>query len=266
MLSPIGARKVRVCLILVAAMLTAFSTAQTPSGTPVAGLTADQVVARLEQRNQERANALREFNGARTYHLQYRGFPSSRDAEMLVQMNFQAPASKRFTIVSQTGSKFIIEHVLMKLLETEQEALEEENRRRSALSQENYNFTLEGYEPAENSGRYVLAVTPRNKNKFLYQGRIWVDATDFAVTHIEGEPAKNPSFWIKKTSIQHQYEKIGDFWLPVQNRTESQSRFGGKALLTIDYTDYRITSATPIEKTKSASTQAMDTALERATR
>ena len=95
---------------------------------------------------------------------------------------------------------------------------------------------------------------PRARYKFLYQGRIWVNASDFAVTHIEGEPARNPSFWIKKTSLQHEYMKVGDFWFPAQNRTESQTRLGGKALLTIDYTNYKILSTSPTDKARIAST------------
>ena len=39
---------------------------------------------------------------------------------------------------------------------------------------------------------------------------------------IEAEPAKNPSFWIKKTDIHHEYVKVGDFWLPADNKSVSK--------------------------------------------
>lgn len=265
---PFATRLGRASLIAFSLIFNHYSAGQTPgnSAAPGGSLTAEQVVSRMEERNRERAEALREFEGSRTYRLQYRGFPGSRDAEMQVEMNFLAPASKRFKVLSQTGSKFIIDHIFMKLLQGEQEALAEENRRHSALSRENYDFKLAGYEPGEKSGRYILAVTPRSKDKFLYQGRVWVDATDFAVTHIEGEPAKNPSFWIKKTLIQHQYVKVGSFWLPSQNRSESQTRLGGRALLTIDYTNYKIISVTPGSQTNSARSEGIGPGQERATR
>jgi hypothetical protein len=54
-------------------------------------------------------------------------------------------------------------------------------------------------------------------SKFLYRGKIWVDAKDLALTQIEGEPAKNLSFWIKKTDIAHKYTKVEDFRLPAEN-------------------------------------------------
>ena len=42
---------------------------------------------------------------------------------------------------------------------------------------------------------YVMRVEPLRETKFLYRGTIWIDSQDFAVTRIEAEPAKNPSFW-----------------------------------------------------------------------
>lgn len=236
------------------------ATAQTPaqpaddpaSSVKSAPLALDDVVRNLQQKNAERAAALEEFGGTRVYRMQYRGIPSDHDAEMVVTMTFHSPAAKQFSIVSQTGSKFIVDHVFMKLLEGEQEAASPENRRRTALSTENYDFALAGYESSPDGGRYILDLLPKTKNKFLYRGKIWVDDKDFAVVHIEGEPGKNPSFWIKKTEIDHRYVKVDDFWLPAENHTESVIRLGGRAILNIEYKDYKITRATalPVENAR----------------
>jgi len=207
-------------------------------------LPVETVIRNLLQRNALRAAALDQLASTRTYRMQYRGFPSDRDAEMVVQATFRAPGSKEFTVVSETGSKFIVDHVFKKLLEGEQEAASEENRRRTALSAENYDFAMAGYEDSPEGGRYVLDLLPKTKNKFLYRGKIWVDATDFAVVQIKGEPGKNPSVWIKKTEIAHKYVKVNDFWLPAENHTESLIRLGGRAILSIEYRDYKITKAT----------------------
>ncbi|MGD0267579.1 MAG: hypothetical protein ABSB14_00840 [Candidatus Sulfotelmatobacter sp.] len=209
-------------------------------------LTAAQVVKKLQERNAQRAAALQEFNGTRVYHMQYRGFPSDRDAEMVVKVAYRAPNSKQFSVVSQTGSKFIIDRVFKKLLEGEQEAANDENRLNTALSPENYDFTSAGYENTPEGAEYVLNLLPKTKNKYLYRGKIWVDAKDFAVVRIEGEPAKNPSFWIKKTEVKHRYIKVNDFWLPFENHTESVIRLGGQAILSIEYKDYKITKTAPM--------------------
>jgi len=215
-------------------------------------LPVEEVVRNLQQKNAQRAHALAEFVGTRVYRMQYRGFPSDRDAEMVVNVTYHAPDRKQFSVVSQTGSKFVIDHVFKKLLEGEQEAANDENRRRTALSTENYDFSSAGYENSPDGGRYILDLLPKTKNKFLYRGKIWVDARDFAVVRIEGEPAKNPSIWIKKTKVAHRYEKVNDFWLPAENRTESTIRLGGTATLSIEYRDYAITRATPLAEVENA--------------
>ena len=217
-----------------------------------APLTAEQVARTLQERNAQRAAALKQFSGTRVYTLQYRGFPSDRDAEMVVTMAYNAPNSKVFNVVSQSGSKLIIDRVFKKLLEGEQEAGNEENRRNTALSSENYDFTSAGYENTPDGAEYVLNLLPKTRNKYLYRGKIWVDAKDFAVMRIEGEPAKNPSFWIKKTEVKHRYVKVNGFWLPAENHTESLIRLGGRAVLSIEYKDYRITSAAPVRGSENA--------------
>jgi len=213
---------------------------------------AEQIVRRLQESNAERTAALDQFNGTRVYHLQYRGFPSDRDAEMVVNVTYDAPDAKKFSVVSESGPKFVIDHVFKKLLEGEQEAANEENRRNSALTTENYDFTSAGYETTRDGAEYVLNLLPKTKNKFLYRGKIWVDAKDFAVVRIEGEPAKNPSWWIKNTEVKHRYVKVNDFWLPAENYTESVIRLGGRATLSIEYKDYKITKASPLPGTETA--------------
>jgi hypothetical protein len=215
-------------------------------------LSAQQVAQNLEQRDQERGAALHEFTSRRVYRMQYHGFPGSYEARMVVDVTYRAPSVKQFKVVSQSGSTFVIDHIFKRLMQSEQEFISDRNRQQDALNTENYNFTLAGYETTANGGKYVLNISPRKKNKFLYRGKIWVDAKDFAVVRIEAQPAENPSIWIKKTQIDHSYQKVGDFWLPAQDHTDSQIRLGGAAVLFIDYQDYKIVNASPLPGTERA--------------
>jgi hypothetical protein len=213
-------------------------------------LSAAEVVRNLQARNQARAAALREFEGTRTYTLHHRGFPKSLDAEMVVRLDYQAPSSKEFKIVSQSGSKFIQDRVFKRMIESEREAAKDQDH--NALNDSNYTFEMADFERTPEGNRYVLVVTPRTKNKFLYRGKIWVDATDFAVVKIEAEPAQNPSFFIKRTEVKHRYQKVGDFWLPAENHTVSYLRFGGHAELSIEYQNYKILAADPVASVNAA--------------
>jgi hypothetical protein len=155
-----------------------------------------------------------------------------------VIVHYTAPGNKSFEIISEGGSKMIRSNVFAKLLESEREAAHAENQRETALTEENYTFTLLGSRPTRYGGCYRLAVEPRRENKFLYRGEICVNAEDFAVESIDAEPTKNPSFWIKKTRIEHRYQKLGQFWLPASNRTVTNARLGGTATLNILYSGY----------------------------
>jgi hypothetical protein len=207
------------------------------------GLNLSQVLDKLVEKNAERADALQKYQSRRFYSMDYAGFPATMHAEMVVDMIYDAPASKQFKIISQSGTQWLIDRILKRLLEVELESMTEENRARVALNSSNYDFSGLDHQDAPDNCSYVVSVQPKIPNKLLYRGRIWVDSKDFAVCRIEAEPSKNPSFWIKKTDIRHSYQKIGEFWLPLKNESVSVVRGGGRALLTIKYQNYEILAA-----------------------
>ena len=96
-------------------------------------LTAKEVIDNLVRRNLERAQAMGAYQATRVYRLEYHGFLGSRRAEMAVDVKYQSPGTKEFTIRSEIGSKLLIEKVFRKLLWSEKDALTEENKRFSAL-------------------------------------------------------------------------------------------------------------------------------------
>jgi hypothetical protein len=235
-------RRVFIGVLLLAAAVASAA----EQGTPPApcssefNLPGDEVVARLMSRNAERAQKLRHFDSIREYHLDYTGFPSL-SARMEVRASYSAPGTKQFTVISESGSSILRKHVLHKLLESEQEAgSDAANRDAVQLSTANYRFSLLGCESGDSRPLYVMRVEPLRETKFLYRGTIWIDSQEFAVTRIDAQPAKNPSYWTTRSQIHHQYQNIGEFYLPALNQTVTDVRLGGKALLTIRYLDYKL--------------------------
>lgn len=235
------AAQIRVLAGLLALLvLTAAAPAQTASANGRPPLTTDQVVSQLVQQNQRRAALLKHYESCRFYSVDYVGFPAQKSAEMVVDMAYDAPAQKQFRVVKEQGSRLLLDHVLRELMQSEKEALDKANLGRTDLTPSNYEFRLIGTDTIAGQPQYVLEVTPRFKSKFLYNGKIWVDANDFAVSRVSAQPAKNISFWISHTEIEHEYKKVGAFWLPARNTSTTKVRFGGTAKLKIDYRDYRI--------------------------
>jgi hypothetical protein len=197
---------------------------------------ANQIVQRMVERNEIRAQHLQYCFSRRHYHVEYHGFGRSLDASMDVEATYNASSGKTFRVIQQSGSHVLLDHVLKKLLDTEQD---DSHSHDAALTPQNYRFRLVGNTVESGHPLYVLEVEPRVKKKLLYRGKIWVDAEDYAVVRVEAQPAENPSFWIKSTEIHQFYAKTGEFWLPEQNQSRTKVRLGGTATLTIDYGSYQ---------------------------
>jgi len=197
---------------------------------------ASEVIQRMVQQNRLRAQHLKYFTSRRHYHVEFHGFGKTMSADMQAQVTYNAASGKTFQVIAESGSHLLLNHVLKKLLQTEQD---DSQQQKAALTPANYNFQFQTREIENGRTLYVFAVEPKVKNKLLYRGRIWIDGDDYAVVRVEAQPAESPSFWIKSTDIHHVYAKDGEFWLPQTNRSESKIRLGGSALLTIDYGTYQ---------------------------
>lgn len=247
-------QSILLCVVLFGAAL-AFCQTE-PELQPTTGISVGEIVTRLVANNQKRNQLLQSYTSQREYHLLYTGFPGRREADMVVEVKYQAPDSKDFTVVSKSGSNLIINRVFKKLLETEKNAADEKSQARTALNQQNYNFELLGQQEIDGRKTYVLKLEPKTDYHLLYQGRVWVDAADYAVVKIEAEPAKRPSFWISHTQIHHEYRKVGQFWLPAQNESTSDVRLGGHANLSISYSNYKVTGASGLKDQEPAAEKA----------
>jgi hypothetical protein len=196
----------------------------------------DDVVANMMERDNQRQAALHGYTAARHYILE--NPRHHKRAEMLVSVKVMDNGSKQFETVSATGWGAARHHVFPRLLESESEASLPDVRERSRITPENYSFKMIGKDYINQRPAYVIAIAPKTPNKYLVEGRIWVDADEYAIVRIEGKPARNPSFWIKSVHFVHTYQKSGSFWFPLSDRSVTEARFLGATDLTIEYFDY----------------------------
>ena len=243
-----------VCVVVLAVGCAAAGVhAQSHAAPATAPVPAAVIVERMVEQNRARAERLKYFTSVRHYHLEFRGFGRSMSADMHVRASYSSGSGKTFQVLDQSGSHLLLDHVLMKLLEAEQD---DSRQQKAALTPANYNFAFQ--EQVVENGRtvYVFAVEPKVRGRLLYRGRIWIDGDDYAVVRVDAQPAESPSFWIRKTEIHHVYAKSGEFWLPETNRSESKVRLGGSAVLTIDYGTYQFEEPPGI--TRAEATQVAD--------
>ena len=211
-----------------------------PASPPSRG---DQIFADLVRHNEIRNAGLREYSAVRTYAVS--DLNGKVRAKETVRMDYVAPDKKTFVTIAEEGSSVVRHLVLNRLMESEASASAGQDRRDSSISPANYTFRLLGEEDLGPHRCFVVEALPRRKDKYLFEGKIWIESQDFAVVRIAGHPAKNPSFWIKRADFVRQYEKIGDFWLPARDQTFVEVRLYGKKILSIDHHIDRVNGVTP---------------------
>jgi hypothetical protein len=197
-----------------------------------------EIFARLEKENEVRSRKLRGYSSIRRYSVYKKNKPS--DAEIKVKMDYVGPFTKRFQVLSQSGSGWIDRWVFRSLIHAEEEAANEKKRTESAISAANYEAKLIGQERCQGRDCYLLELHPKRRDRLLIDGKIWVDKEDFAIVKLAGEPARGFSFWVAQAHLVREYQKIGDFWLQSKDETNAQVRVVGEYIMKIEYSDYAI--------------------------
>jgi hypothetical protein len=203
------------------------------------GLTGDLVIAKLLERNRLREARLQRYSVPSTYRV--KNDQGTVRAEVKVLLRYRAPDTKEFTIVAESGSGLIRSRVFKPLMEFEVETAAGRNRFDSSITSNNYTFKLLGEEDVDGAHCFVVQTTAKRADKYLFNGKVWIHAAEFALVRVAGQPAKNPSVWIKRVDFVRRYQKIKEFWLPLKNESITQVQMFGKNILTIDYDQYEIT-------------------------
>ena len=197
---------------------------------------ADEVMAKVIERDTQRESLGGGYSGKREYVLYNHRL--DKRAEMVASVVCDPNGTKHFQVVSEDGWKSANKHVLRKMLDSESETSQPDTRPKTRMVPANYEFHLVGSEYLQGRRSYVIDAVPKRSDKYLFRGRVWVDAEDFAVARVEGEPAKSPSFWTRSVHFVQQYRKSGSFWYPVETTSFTEAMIFDGTDVSIRYFDY----------------------------
>lgn len=193
----------------------------------------ERLFSDLVQHNEVRTAALQQYSAVRTYSV---SDPSGKvHAKETVRMEYIAPDKKTFVTLAEEGSAIVRHLVLNRLMESEVSAAAGQDHRDSSITPANYTFHLLGEEDLAAHHCFVVEAIPKRRDKYLFEGKVWIDSREFAIVKIAGHPAKNLSFWVTKADFVRQYEKVNDFWLPLKDETMVDVRMYGKKVLSIEH-------------------------------
>ena len=163
-------------------------------------------------------------------------------AEMTVKTDYRKETGKSYTILSESGSEFIRNHVLRTLLSNEKNINLPGIREHSWFTSANYEMQLNsgGVQLLDGRECLTLAITPRRKATNMIAGTIWVDAKDGSIVQIVGTATQSPSIFTGAAQVMRQYASIQGFAMATQAKAVSESFLLGRTTVTIDYRDYQI--------------------------
>ena len=224
--------------VLLAVFVRAVASGQPTSHSPPRPLGLEDLVSRMMERDRARTAALKSYFSLRRYALENKRFGTR--AEITVRMTFEQPRKKAFEVLSEKGSGLIRKRVLRRLIQAEVDTTNEKSYAATDITPANYTFRLAGTRTEQDRVYYLLEALPKRQDKYLFRGLIWIDPEDFAIARIEGSPAQNASFLIKKTTFVHMYGKFGQSWLPVSNKSDTDVRIFGRTSVTVEYYGYQV--------------------------
>jgi hypothetical protein len=171
---------------------------------PIEAIIAGMALARAE--NQAR---FRTYIVTRDYML-FGKERAKTKSQVTADVSLVPPTTKKYTILKAKGAGFG-ETVVSRMLKSEVEIAKD--CASTDFSPDNYDFRFILVESLGGQRCYLLELIPKRKDKNLLLGKIWVDAGTYLPQRIEGEPAKTPSWWLRRLHMELSFGEVGGMWL-----------------------------------------------------
>ena len=160
---------------------------------------------------------------------------------MEVVTTFDRQTGVSNAIIAEGGSNRIRQRALASVLEKEVGAARDEEARSAAFSRDNYRYRLLDTSWAD----VRIELTPLREDVRLLKGSALIDSQSGDLRKVEGQLARNPSFWIRDVHVARTYARVGSATLPVELVSTARVRMFGAARLRIR-TQYTSVDGRPV--------------------
>ena len=200
------------------------------------------VIAQIDAAVKARIDHIESYTVTEHYAV-YRGNDETHPAaEMTVQTVYLQGSGKSYTILSESGSEFIRNHVLRTLLDNEKTINLPGTVEHSWFTSANYEMQLKpgGIQLLDGRECLALAIHPKHKATNMIEGTLMVDAKDGSIVQIVGTATQSASIFTGAAQVMRHYVNVNGFPMATQARAISDSFLLGRTTVTIDYQDYKI--------------------------
>ena len=226
--------------ILLAFQVLIGPSAHSQAAPPPSQLTKEQIVQRIDQAVQQRTDGISGYTVQEQYDL-YRNSDPTPAAQETIKTTYTRAVGKDYTPIAQSGSSLLRSAVIDHVLAGEKELNLAANREGTLITSKNYEITPQPG-TAEVNGRQCVLVTlkPLRKSPHLFNGKMWVDSTDFTIVRLQGTPSQSPSVFAGQATVARDYAKVDGFAMATHAEAHSHTFLFGETTPKIDYTNYNI--------------------------
>jgi hypothetical protein len=199
--------------------------------------TSDGIISQMSEAQAANRVLFLPYTVTRDYKLfgsETTGLPKSH---VIADISVIPPAFKKYTIENATGSG-LAERIVRKALDSE--VAFAKDSRTTDITRENYNFSLIGENLLNGQRCYVVEIIPKRKSTNLLRGTLWVDAVTHLPRRVEGEPAKNPSWWLTDVRVVLVYDYVGPMWVQTSSTATAKVRIIGRSSMIWHDMSYQI--------------------------
>jgi hypothetical protein len=198
--------------------------AQAPAPAAAASPDLQTIISRMMQAQVQNKVSSRAITVKRDYQLLDKTY--EQKARVVANVTYLPPDHKEYEVESSHGG--MGEKILRDVLDHETENKDAKETARKEFSPDNYVFSLAGSESLDGRRCFVLQMNPRHEDKDLLRGQVWVDAENFNIRKVEGNPSKSPSWWIRDLHILMSFSEVDGMWLRTFTQAVANVRFKGK--------------------------------------
>ena len=177
------------------------------------------------------------------HYAVYRGKDETHQAaDMVVKTTYRKETGKSYEVVSQSGGAVWRNEVLGTLLDNEKRMSQPSNVGTALINSSNYDMKLDANTHDQFNGRdcLVLDITPKHNSQYLFKGKLWVDARDFAIVQLKGTASKSAFFLASAAEVVRQYDEMSGLPMATHAQAVSGSSLLGQTVVKIDYTNYQL--------------------------
>ncbi|MFB3812874.1 MAG: outer membrane lipoprotein-sorting protein [Terriglobales bacterium] len=182
------------------------------------------IVHRMEAAERANRERYRPYTMTREYRLYGSSEAEAPKSEVIADVSFVPPNEKSFKIEWARGNSRGTS-VVHNVLRNEVQAAREDAP--TSIDSRSYEFALLGEGSLQGHPCFVLQLRAKREDRRLVNGIAWVDKQTYLAHRIEGDMAKNPSWWLKRVQVTVDFSGVSGMWLQTGTRAVGDVRILG---------------------------------------